>query len=283
MERTENANRLEENASSENQILDTLNQLSIEFDDAFNTFEKEGKKIKKSRVSVKKVRTYLRLAEFMFPKEFSYDPFNKEIKPFFQKAGQLRDIKLQIKFFQKDSFFEKEKLKEYIIQLESNLLSVEDDLECIEISPIKELIKVQLDKIIEKFSELEPAFVNYKTAHYLASQEEKHENLLNKIVIEDDIHEVRKLLKHIFFMSETFQLSIFNQNLLSQKARLKKIGDWNDMVVRIEQLHNFLVDQVGDVKNMKLYTQYLTKEKRAANALILEILGESILSNYFTI
>jgi hypothetical protein len=90
-------------------------------------------------------------------------------------------------------------------------------------------------------------------------------------------------MKHIFFMSETFQLSIFNQNLLSQKARLKKIGDWNDIVVRIEQLHDFLVDQVGDVKNMKLYTQYLTKEKRVANALILEILGESILSNYFTV
>ena len=283
MERTENENSIEEISKPENQILDTLNQLSIEFDDAFNAFEREGKKIKKSRVSVKKVRTYLRLAEFIFPEDFSYDTFNKEIKPFFQKAGQLRDIKLQIKFFQKDPFFQREKLTDYISHLESNLLSAEDDIECIDISPIKELIKNELNKIIEKFSELEPSFINYKTAHYLAAQENQYELLLSKIIIEDDIHEVRKLLKHIFFMSETFQLSIFNQNLSSQKERLKKIGDWNDMVVRIEHLHDFLVDNMGNVSNMRIYTLYLNKEKRAANDLILEVLGESILSNYFTV
>lgn len=281
MEGIENEDRLEE--INENQILETLKQLSVEFDDAFNAFEREGKKIKKSRVSVKKVRTYLRLAEFIFPEDFSYDKFNREIKPFFQKAGQLRDVKLQSKFFQKDEFFNSQKLNEYIEFLETELIKLEDDLECIDIPPIKMAIKEQLDLIIEKFSSMEPSFINYKTAHYLASQEELYEKLLKRIVIEDDIHEVRKILKHIFFMSETFNLSIFNQNLLSQKERLKKIGDWNDMVIRIESLHDFLVDQVGKVNNMKLYTQYLTKEKRAANALILEILGETVLSRYFTV
>jgi hypothetical protein len=64
---------------------------------------------------------------------------------------------------------------------------------------------------------------------------------------------------------------------------LKKIGDWNDMVVRIEHLHDFLVDNIGNVSNMRIYTLYLNKEKRAANDLILEVLGESILSNYFTV
>lgn len=281
MEGTEIENGL--NEVSDNQILDTLKQLSLEFDDAFNAFEREGKKIKKSRVSVKKVRTYLRLAEFIFPDDFNYDQFNREIKPFFQKAGQLRDIKLQIKFFRKDEFFSNHILIEYIEFLESELLTLEDDLECIEIPPIKLVIKEQLDKIIDRFSEMEPSFINYKTAHYLASQEDLYDKLLKKIVIEDDIHEVRKILKHIFFMSETFHLSIFNQNLLSQKERLKKIGDWNDMVIRIESLHDFLVDRVGQVKNMKLYTQYLTKEKREANTLIMDVLGETVLSRYFTI
>lgn len=281
MEGTEIENGL--NEVSDNQILDTLKQLSLEFDDAFNAFEREGKKIKKSRVSVKKVRTYLRLAEFIFPDDFNYDQFNREIKPFFQKAGQLRDIKLQIKFFRNSDFFSNHVLIEYIEFLESELLTLEDDLECIDIPPIKLAIKEQLDKIIHKFSEMEPSFISYKTAHYLASQEELYDKLLKKIVIEDDIHEVRKILKHILFMSETFNLSIFNQNLLSQKERLKKIGDWNDMVIRIESLHDFLVDQVGQVKNMKLYTQYLTKEKREANTLIMDVLGQTVLSRYFTV
>lgn len=281
MEGIENENGLED--INQNQILDTLHELSFEFDDAFNAFEREGKKIKKSRVSVKKVRTYLRLAEFIFPEEFDYDKFNAEIKPFFQKAGQLRDIKLQIKFFQKDEFFISEKLNEYLEYLETELIKLEDDLECIDIVPIKLIIKNQLVKIIGKFSEMEPSFINYKTAHYLATQEELYDKLLKRIIIEDDIHEVRKILKHIFFMSETFNLSIFNQNLLSQKERLKKIGNWNDMVIRIESLHDFLVDQVGHIKNMKLYTQYLTKEKREANSLILEVLGETVLARYFTI
>lgn len=282
MERTENENRLISQENISNHILDTLKSLSIEFDQAFNAFEREGKKIKKSRVSVKKVRTYLRLAEYVFPNEFSYDKFNKEIKGFFQKTGNLRDIKLQLKFFKNPELFKTGTLDEYINFLQNETLKLEDDLECIEILPIKEAIRHQLNLIIEKFSTLEPSFLNYKTAHYLAAQEEMYNKLLQQIVVEDDIHEVRKILKHIFFMSETFNLSIFNKNLLDQKQTLKKIGDWNDMVIRIEQLNDFLIDQVGNISKMKNYTNYLTREKRAANNLILEVLGESVLSNYFT-
>jgi hypothetical protein len=82
-------------------------------------------------------------------------------------------------------------------------------------------------------------------------------------------------------MSEVFQLSIFNQGISKQKERLKKIGNWNDMVVRIERLDDFLTMNHAKVKSIRIYTQFLNQEKAEAKKLILSVFGKSVLSKYF--
>lgn len=271
--------------SSENHkdlnLLESLKQLEIDFNESFNAFEREGKKIKKSRVSIKKIRTYYRLIEFLFPEEFSYDKFNKKIKPFFSVAGSMRDLQLQLKYFKSDSIYKTYPLIEYIEHLEHQILLQEDLIKEINVSEIKTYINKDLQLIIEKITPFEEEYLSYKTAHYLSTQEDLYKELLHKIEVEDDIHEVRKLLKHVFFMSETFSLSIFNKSLDKQKLKLKQIGTWNDLVVKIEMLDHFVLDQIDHLENLSHYSRFLTREKNKANNLILKVFGESVLSKYF--
>jgi hypothetical protein len=161
-------------------IQSQLNEVKIDFEKSFNAFEQEGKKVKKSRVSVKKIRTYLRLAEYIFPEEFNYNSFNTSIKFFFQKAGELRDLQLQLKYLRSKNI----SIIEFITFLEEEVQRKESDIKQLDILPIKKSIALELDRIILHFSKLEDEFLHYKTAQYMSSQEKVYKKLLKKISYE---------------------------------------------------------------------------------------------------
>jgi len=190
---------------------------------------KDEEAIHQMRVAIKRIRTIQKLKKKIdFPVRIP-DTINEAIKVVFQTTGRLRDLQIQtglLLHYQKEIKSPFKELENYLTQLGNELDELiskttrEIDLSAVEELPGLPESDYQID--IEK-----------ESLTFLDKKMSKINHLIILISNEEQVHELRKQVKQLFFilqfLSEKMSDSLlFGYDLKALKRLSDALGFWND-------------------------------------------------------
>ena len=189
------------------------------------------------RVAVKKLRCYLKLNEELTGKVW-IEEF-KIIKVFFKQMGKLRDFENTYSIAQKLSRNEKYSLPHFKKYLQS---SIRLEKQWVRQSAVDFNFSL-IDQISEKMHDCQAAITNdilIKKIKGLA------DNIFKKVLtlsgdLAENVHEIRKLLKDLFYWLAILPAEILDNSVRYRKMEklLDKMGDWQDLYMFLYKVKQY--------------------------------------------
>ncbi len=219
-------------------------QFELNFESAFSTVDKNT--IHDMRVSIKRLRLLYRFLDFASDKQFCAKKKAKLLIDVFKSAGPLRDAQIQISIIEKlKEYFNTgyQELNQFInLKEESGIQKFKEKGATFELEKINHLFNFSenLLKIIIAFPDLKSTFANYKK-----NRQHKIDSLLKAKNQEIDFHQVRKRIKDLTYLAEiqNLQSDESNNELANLKLLGRKLGDWHDIVVFLNEIANIKTEE----------------------------------------
>ncbi|RLD67479.1 MAG: hypothetical protein DRI95_04755 [Bacteroidetes bacterium] len=213
-------------------------QFELNFEPAFTTTDE--KSIHDIRVCIKRLRLLYRFLDFFSDEQFCSKKKAKLLADVFKSAGPLRDAQIRIAIFEKmkgDLKSNYTDLNEFLkLQERSEIRKFKQKANTFNAEQIRDLFNFSeaLLKIIIHFPGLQIAFDSYKE-----NRRNKIRSLLKRDKPKVEFHQVRKRLKDLTYLTEIQQLPSdeTNEELLNLKLLGKRLGDWHDLEVFLDELN----------------------------------------------
>jgi CHAD domain-containing protein len=202
------------------------------------------------RLDVKRLRSVLRLLDYLGQEKEYGKKTLKLIDPVFRRAGKLRNISLNLK--QCRSYDSKlirgfrEYLKDKELKMEEKFRDTVKDF-----APKK--LKKATGHLIEGLKRLKPD-------HVIENSEEYTDELLKRIRIlnrrmenDENVHEVRKKLKDIKAVKKLEEeLGVKSEAGKTKKIKLleQKIGRWHDRIIFMQETEKYLAGKKKSDKRL---------------------------------
>jgi len=173
------------------------------------------------RIELKKIRALLRLVHFRNKKFRDHDVF-KPLKQLHRRCGEIRDPQVIEMLIEEAGEPGRDLVKEH----QSRLADFRND-----IPAYLEAIRVHESDILKHVRRLKK-----KTyTKYLKERHRKLKKLVHPKIQKKELHETRKLVKEILFLTLIFKKKKNINPFFQQSAEL--IGDWHDKAMVIQNLH----------------------------------------------
>jgi len=231
------------------------NQFDLNFKPAFSIANEKA--IHDMRVSIKRLRLIYRFLDFVSDKQFCAKKKSKLLVNIFKSAGPLRDVQIQLSILEElkeDLKSNYPNLNEFLnIKLKEGIKKFREKGVTFNVNEIDQLFNFSeaVLKIIIDFPDLQQAFENYKK-----NRQQKIQTLLKNAKNKVDFHQVRKRIKDLTYLAEIQQIQIEkpNDEVIHLKLLGKKLGDWHDIEVFLNELSSVNYKQTkttGDFKEIK--------------------------------
>ena len=209
----------------------------LNFEPAFSTTNEKA--IHDMRVSIKRLSLLYRFLDFFSDKQFCAKKKTELLINVFKSAGPLRDAQIQLFIFEKlkdDLKVDYNDLNEFLrLKEKSGIEKFKEKSNTFDPDRIKHLFNFSesLLKIIIFFPGLQIAFDSYKE-----NRQHKIRSLLKRDKQKVEFHKVRKRIKDLTYLTEIQQVQSdeTNEELAHLKLLGKKLGDWHDLEVFLNEL-----------------------------------------------
>ncbi len=215
------------------------NQFDLNFEPAFSIANEKA--IHDMRVSIKRLRLIYRFLDFVSDKQFCTKKKSKLLVNVFKSAGPLRDAQIQLSILEElkeDLKSNYPNLNEFLnIKLKEGIKKFREKGVTFNVNEIDQLFNFSeaVLKIIIDFPDLQQAFENYKN-----NRQQKIQTLLKSAKNKIDFHQIRKRIKDLTYLAEIQQIQIEkpNNEVIHLKQLGKKLGDWHDLEVFLNELNS---------------------------------------------
>lgn len=227
---------------------------------------KDEEAIHQMRVAIKRIRTIQKLKKNISITVEIPQTVNDAIKTIFHSAGKLRDLQIHLNLlhhFQKEIKTSFNEFNDYLTHLATELNELIDQtIHKINFSGIDELPLLP-DKGYENDIEKE-------CIDFVERKIKKINELILLILNEEEVHELRKQIKQLFFilqfLSEQMPDNLFfGYEMKNLKRLTDAIGNWNDRDFFGKRMDKFLLQQqAGFVENSPEYVilKYLNEHQK---------------------
>jgi CHAD domain-containing protein len=215
--------------------------------------------IHQMRVAIKRIRSILKLKKHIeFPSLLSEGQYT-DIKTLFAISGQMRDLHVQQKLHKK--FIEEFECEfidfaDYLIELQVQFnQQLLQNLKSFNLKQFDEAADgSKLPAVIEDNIDLEK-----ESFSFLHLKLDKMEQLIQTVDKDEFVHDLRKQVKHLYFILNFFathfpERAIGSYDIIALKSVGERLGNWNDLEVfkhRVEAL----VDLKGE-NYLTLHPEY---------------------------
>ena len=237
--------------------------------------QQDPKVVHDLRVSIKKLRSYLKLLAILLNKTYNKPGFEKT-EQLFSVLGKYRDIEMALLLLQS---FEKENKIIYTafrfqlkLALQTAEIWAQNALNKYDEKELPDLTR----KLVQDLKEKGKNDLSGKAIIVL----NKEFNKLKRIArhFSNQPHEVRKMLKNIFYW-----LSIFPRDILLNSSQVRKLrkslnylGDWQDHEMLYQKIKHFRKDFVPDSREEYLLLKELEKSIESKMEVMLHKADESV-------
>jgi CHAD domain-containing protein len=219
----------------ENFIIKNWNEQQMVFLNNLNEIRTTPKKksVHDLRVSIKKMRSFLRLSEFISGQSWK-DAFTS-VKILFRTSGKLRDFDVSLSLLSNYKRIENLTLPSFIKYLELNK-SRSSEL------TIKEALNFNDDQLLALTSIMHLSIATLTDEELISKIKEKVEMLLKKISqlgknFNKNLHEIRKILKDIYYWLSACPYNPISNIVIEKLDQiLQDLGSWQDNFVFLEKL-----------------------------------------------
>ena len=232
------------------------------------------------RLDVKRLRSVLRLLEYLGQKKEYGRKTLKLIDPVFKKAGKLRNISLNLK--QCRSYDSKliKGFREYLKEKESKMEKKFRDT-------VKDFAPKKLRKatghMLKGLERLKPDNVIENSEEYTGELLKRIRILNRRMKNDENVHEVRKKLKDIKAVKQLEEeLGVENTNDGAKKIKLleQKIGRWHDRIIFMQETEKYLAGKKKSDKRLARLIMDIKAGNEKMKTQIAKQLHNFIATNY---
>jgi CHAD domain-containing protein len=227
--------------------------------------------IHQMRVAIKRIRSILKLKKHInLPSLLNEEQFN-DIKALFAVSGQMRDLHVQQKL-----------LKKFIGELEFEFVDFANYLDELYTDFSQQLEQSLQSFNLKQFDESDddsshPAFpennidLEQESFSFLHIKLDKIEQLIQAMDKDEFVHDLRKQVKHLFFILHFFstyfpEREIGSYDIAALKSVGERLGKWNDCEVFKDRVEAFVELQKENYPNLHpeylRLLEYLDEEKK---------------------
>lgn len=182
------------------------------------------------RVELKKLNALFDLIEFS-SKKFRRKKLIKPFKTIFKQAGKVRDLQIE------EATFRKHQEYNLLVEYSSNLRKKQFKEKKLFFSLLNNKTTKQLKKNYKKCISFLSEVDREKVDRYLLKKRGEIKNFLNQPNLqEEQLHELRKLLKIYYYNEMSLLLDNKDQKTPRKKRLTELLGNWNDGVITITHL-----------------------------------------------
>jgi len=231
--------------------------------------------IHKLRVDIKNIRVLVALLKKLSREKIRSKRLFKLISPVFGNAGDIRTTTLNLKLT-------KNSRSKLVLKFQEHLKKQNKKAEDEFLKTLKDFDKKKFNKYTETnhsiLKKLNAKEVQQKTIDQLNKALEEVRTSFSETESDKDLHEIRKQIKTIknlgIILKDMDSVNPFSKSLEKTDLLYKKIGDWHDSVMLVDDLEDFAKAHKKlkpTLKNNLFIDKLKTKNKKNKSLIIKEL------------